>query len=81
MNIVIVGGGTAGWLSALMISKTFKKKHKITIIESESIGTIGVGESSTGFLRGVVANEIYDYGCDELEFMKQTKAIDRKSVV
>jgi tryptophan halogenase len=81
LNIVIVGGGTAGWLSALMISKTFKQKHKITIIESESIGTIGVGESSTGFLRGVVANELYDYGCDELEFMKQTKAMPKYGIL
>lgn len=81
MHIVIVGGGTAGWLAALMISKTFKEKHKITLIESESIGIIGVGESSTGFLRGVVGNEVYDYGCNEFDFMKQTKAMPKLGIL
>ena len=42
MNIVIVGGGTAGWLTALSLHK----KHDVTLIESE-IPTIGVGESTT----------------------------------
>ena len=81
MNIVIVGGGTAGWLAALMISKTFKEKHKVTLIESESIGIVGVGESSTGFLRGVVGNEVYDYGCNEFDFMKQTKAMPKLGIL
>ena len=42
MNIVIVGGGTAGWLSALSLSKN----HNVSIIDSD-IPTIGVGESTT----------------------------------
>ena len=41
MNIVIVGGGTAGWLTALSLHD----KHDVTLIESE-IPTIGVGEST-----------------------------------
>jgi tryptophan halogenase len=81
LNIVIVGGGTAGWLAALMISKTFKEKHKITLIESESIGIIGVGESSTGFLRGIINNEVYDYGCNELDFMKETRAMPKLGIL
>ena len=45
MNIVIVGGGTAGWLTALSLHK----KHDVTLIESE-IPTIGVGESTTDYV-------------------------------
>jgi hypothetical protein len=81
LNIVIVGGGTAGWLAALMLSKTFKKTHKITLIESKSIGTIGVGESSTGLLRGIVQNSIYDYGCNELDFIKEAKATPKLGIL
>jgi len=81
LNIVIVGGGTAGWLAALMISKTFKDKHTITLVESESIGIIGVGESSTGFLRGIVDNQVYDYGCNEFDFMKETKAVPKLGIL
>jgi len=45
-NIIIVGGGTAGLISALMIKTKFVEKN-ITIIESSNIGIVGVGESST----------------------------------
>ena len=43
MNIVIVGGGTAGWLSALLLSKVHKD-HTFTVIESSVIGIVGAGE-------------------------------------
>ena len=46
MKIVIVGGGTSGWLAALII-KSVHKKHEITVVESSKIKTIGVGEGST----------------------------------
>ena len=46
MNIAVVGGGTAGFVSALIIKATFPKM-KIDIIRSSKIGTIGVGEGST----------------------------------
>jgi tryptophan halogenase len=81
VNIVIVGGGTAGWLAALMISKTFKDQHTVTLVESESIGTIGVGEGSTGFLRGVVNNELWDYGCNELDFIKEAKVTPKLGIL
>ena len=47
MNIVIVGGGTAGWLTALSLYD----KHNVTLIES-NIPTIGVGESTTDYVIG-----------------------------
>ena len=42
MKIVIVGGGTAGWLAALIISK-MRPIHSVTVIESSQIGIIGAG--------------------------------------
>ena len=46
MKIVIVGGGTAGWLTAVYVKKLFKNDH-ITIIESQDIPIIGVSEATT----------------------------------
>ena len=72
MNIVIVGGGTAGWLAALMISKIQKNSHNITVIESSKIGIIGAGEGSTGLLTDIIQGFNWDYGCNEQEFLKET---------
>jgi flavin-dependent dehydrogenase len=49
-SICIVGGGTAGWMSAATFSRIFPEKL-ITLVESPSIATIGVGESTTQFFR------------------------------
>lgn len=49
-SIVIVGGGSAGWMSAATLIKAFPNK-KITVIESSSIPTVGVGESTLGQIR------------------------------
>ena len=46
MNIVILGGGAAGWFTALYADKYFKG-HKITLIESKKIGILGAGEGTT----------------------------------
>jgi tryptophan halogenase len=55
-KIIVLGGGTAGWLTALFINKKFPN-YKITLIEGETIGTIGVGEGTTphiiNFLRNI----------------------------
>lgn len=48
-NIVVLGGGTAGWLTALYAKRVFPDK-KITVIESEEIGILGAGEGSTPHL-------------------------------
>ena len=56
MNIVVVGGGTAGWIAALMISKA-NLGHAVTVVESSAIGIVGAGEGSTGLLTSILKNE------------------------
>lgn len=73
MNIVIVGGGTAGWMTALLASNRHPN-HKITLVESTAIGVIGVGESTTGLLTDLLNNHLWDFGCDHNEFMRETGA-------
>ena len=74
MKIVIVGGGTAGWLAALMISKIQKGSHDITVVDSSKIGIIGAGEGSTGYLTDIIQGNSWDYGCDEEDFIRETGA-------
>jgi tryptophan halogenase len=73
MKIIIVGGGTAGWLSALFISK-MHPEHELVVIESSAIGIIGAGEGSTGLLTNVVAGRVWNFGCDHDEFLRETGA-------
>ncbi len=73
MNIVIVGGGTAGWATAMMAAKRHPA-HSVTVIESSKIGIIGVGESTTGRMTDLLMNLFDDYGCDMNEFIEETGA-------
>ncbi len=72
-HIVIVGGGTAGWLAAMMLSDVAARKgwgSKVTVIESSKIGVIGVGEGSTAVFRQMLRH----FKLDEAEFLRETGA-------
>lgn len=73
MKICIVGGGTAGWLAAMFISK-IKPEHEVFLIESSAVGIVGAGEGSTGSLTDVISNRLFDFGCNEIDFFRETGA-------
>lgn len=50
-SIVIVGGGTAGWMSAAYLASSFGDRVKITVVESPRVSTIGVGEATFSTIR------------------------------
>ncbi len=68
-RIVIVGGGSAGWMAAAALSNAFGATQQITLIESEAIGTVGVGEATIPAVKSF--NKLL--GIDEAEFLKTTQ--------
>lgn len=69
-RVVIVGGGTAGWMAAAALSRYFDDGDRtVTLIESDAIGTVGVGEATIPPIRNF--NAMLDI--DENEFLRATK--------
>ena len=80
-DIVIVGGGTAGWLTAAMLAKRLGTSRpdgvKITLIESTDIGTIGVGEGTFPTFRRTLRT----IGVGEAEFMRECSASFKQGII
>ncbi|HEX9953966.1 MAG TPA: tryptophan halogenase family protein [Allosphingosinicella sp.] len=70
VNVIIVGGGTAGWMTAAALAKLLPTRCNVHLVESEAIGIVGVGEATLPHIRAF--NE--RLGIPEAEFMARTRA-------
>ncbi|MBP2160513.1 MULTISPECIES: tryptophan halogenase family protein [Asticcacaulis] len=69
-TVLIVGGGTAGWMTAASLAKNFAGRLGITVIESSQVGTVGVGEATVPAIRDYIAS----LQVDIREVMRATSA-------
>ena len=76
-HICVVGGGTAGWMTALMLATSaYGPRLKVTVLESPQVGIIGVGEGSTPWLRGFFDG----LGIEEAEWMPACNATYKSGI-
>ncbi len=70
LDIVIAGGGTAGWMAAATLARFLGDHASITLVESDAIGTVGVGEATIPQIH----NLLVGLGIDQAEFVTATDA-------
>jgi tryptophan halogenase len=70
LSVIVVGGGTAGWMTAAALRKLLPNRCDVRLVESEAIGIVGVGEATLPHIRAF--NE--RLGINEAEFMAATRA-------
>jgi tryptophan 7-halogenase len=70
LEIIIAGGGTAGWLTAATLGRFLGETASITLVESDEIGTVGVGEATIPQIH----NLLVSLGIDQKEFLQRTNA-------
>jgi tryptophan 7-halogenase len=79
-HVLIVGGGTAGWLTACFLARTLGAAApggvRVTLVESSQIGIIGVGEGSFPSLRGTLSA----IGLDERRFLRECSATFKQGI-
>lgn len=80
-SILVVGGGTAGWMAASALARAFRdlppqRRPAITLVESDAIGTVGVGEATIPPIRQFNRS----IGLDEAEFMSATGATPKLGI-
>jgi tryptophan halogenase len=87
MKIVIVGGGTAGWLCAAWFANQNKayrenrlKQVDVTVIESSDIPIIGAGEGTTGLMQQFVSSRFKRLGKTEIDFFKGARAVPKYGI-
>jgi tryptophan 6-halogenase len=70
-SVAIIGGGSAGWMAAMILAKALiPRAVTVTVLESPAVGIIGVGEGSTPWLRGFFDS----LGIEESEWMPEVNA-------
>jgi tryptophan halogenase len=69
-KVVVLGGGTSGWITAALLKKILGTAIQLELVESDDIGTIGVGEATIPPIQHL--NNVL--GINEIEFLRETKA-------
>lgn len=76
-SVLIVGGGTAGWMAAAYLNRALAKDVTITLLESPSVNRIGVGEATIPTLR----DTLQFIGVEEREWMRECGATFKSSIL